>query len=858
MTAYREATLVLTAIANTLWIGCAAALLAWWVPRLFPKMNAATRYAVCWAVMVFAALLPVLGVAVVKRPVPAAPAVSPVERPPASVPEAAPATGVVEEAAAAKSAGEPFEPAEEPRPIFPVEIRTTGIAAWLVWAWALVAGAGLVRLGAEFRTVRRMRRGAAPAGEEPAARLARLLRDTDTRRKVRLALSDDVHGPVALGVTSPLILLPRELVEGLSGEELDNVVLHEIAHLRRYDDCARLTQRILETIFFFHPAVLWLGRRLDLEREIACDDWVIAVTGAPQKYASCLTHVAELSGFRRRWALATGAAETKSQLVRRVELMLDRNRNRNRTPHLSGAALWAAVVLAGAAMYAAAGAPAVLAFTDEGMEQGLAPAPPTPPMPASPSTPPAPPAFGTPPAAPVPPALRSGSPPPQPPAAPVAQIAAMTPPTPPAAAVPPAPAAPPRPPSEGHSRMRWIDNGRGMNLEIEGEVEFTDDDHDIRALSPNGRFAIEASSFNEKKRYEVRADAGGKLTRSYWLNGTKRPVEEARPWLAAAVPEILRETAIGAGPRIQRIARTGGTSSALREIGNIRSDHSRGVYITELVSRVSLNDGDLREVMRLVRGMQSDGDRARVLIAAGPKFLKPGTRPAYFEAVDSMNSDGDRRRVLQAAIQRDGVNAETLSLAARSAGRLSSDGDKAAVLVQATGSGLDAPEVRSAWFRAANTVNSDGDRAHALLGAIERSRSTATLADAARSAKMMSSDGDKARVLTRIAQEALNDAALRSAYFEAADSIASDGDKARTLSAALHTPALSAETALAAIRTATHIHSDGDKARVLAETASRLRTPEVERELRAAAKTINSDGDYRRVMAAIERTNPTI
>jgi hypothetical protein len=102
------------------------------------------------------------------------------------------------------------------------------------------------------------------------------------------------------------------------------------------------------------------------------------------------------------------------------------------------------------------------------------------------------------------------------------------------------------------------------------------------------------------------------------------------------------------------------------------------------------------------------------------------------------------------------------------------------------------------------------------------------------------------------------DTVLRSAYFEAADSIAPDGDKARRLVAAPHTPALPAETALAAIRTATRIHSDGDQARVLAQAASRLRIPEVDRELRASAETIHSDGDYRRVIAALEGAEPAI
>ena len=71
------------------------------------------------------------------------------------------------------------------------------------------------------------------------------------------------------------------------------MLLHELAHLRRWDDWTKLAQRLAEAIFFFHPAIYWIARNLNLEREVACDDWVVVHTGRTKPYALCLTRLVE-------------------------------------------------------------------------------------------------------------------------------------------------------------------------------------------------------------------------------------------------------------------------------------------------------------------------------------------------------------------------------------------------------------------------------------------------------------------------------------------------------------------------------------------------------------------------------------
>ncbi len=535
MSVQQAAALVVSAVVNTAIAAFAVTFLVWFLFRLRPQLSAATRYAISWLALCLLVALPALSVIEgyrtrrVESVTPAPPA--PVEEQVSIERLEAP---VVMPTQPASVSAEPFtnEPAIS-RPMLPLQVPSKGIALWIAMVWAIAASVGLIRLSAELAGVVRMRRSAAPVHPGLLSRFEMLRRETGTTRRFRLAVSDRTRGPVVLGVYAPVILIPRKLVEDLPERDVDRVLLHEIGHLRRYDDWARLVQRAIETLLFVHPGVLWLGRRLDLDREIACDDWVVSTTGDPREYATCLTRIAEMSGFRRRWALAAGAAESKSQLVRRVELMLDRNRNR--APRVSRTALWVTLLVAGLAFLAAANVPTVLAFADAA-DQDIAPLPPEPPGPPAVSNPSMPPAAPAPPDLPTPKARRSHSPEMLALPAPSAPAPAPTPPTPIATMAPPAPPAmpaPPPPPAAGRSqtRIRWSHNGLGTDLNIDGEVEFTDDDRDVKSISPNGYFILETKSLTDTKRYEVRADSSGNLIRSYWVNGTKQSVDQARAWL---------------------------------------------------------------------------------------------------------------------------------------------------------------------------------------------------------------------------------------------------------------------------------------------------------------------------------------
>ena len=107
-------------------------------------------------------------------------------------------------------------------------------------------------------------------------------------------------------------MFPARLLDELDPRELEQIGIHEAAHLLRNDDYALLLQRILEALFALHPVVRWISRRIDLEREIACDDFVIASTNNPQPYAACLARVVQLTGGIRATPIATSAADRRT------------------------------------------------------------------------------------------------------------------------------------------------------------------------------------------------------------------------------------------------------------------------------------------------------------------------------------------------------------------------------------------------------------------------------------------------------------------------------------------------------------------------------------------------------------------
>lgn len=196
---------------------------------------------------------------------------------------------------------------------------------------------------------------------QPEDSILTLLQAGKNRRAAKLCTSTEVERPCVVGFLQPCILLPVALLHQLSATDLEQVVLHEMEHLRRADDWFNLLQKAAVVLFPLNPVLFWVERRLCAEREFACDDRVLSSSCGRKSYALCLTRLAEITLVSRGLSLALGAWERRPELARRVlRILRPSNETMQRGPAavLTGSLLLA--VLAGA--IALARTPQIVSF----------------------------------------------------------------------------------------------------------------------------------------------------------------------------------------------------------------------------------------------------------------------------------------------------------------------------------------------------------------------------------------------------------------------------------------------------------------------------------------------------------------
>jgi beta-lactamase regulating signal transducer with metallopeptidase domain len=151
---------------------------------------------------------------------------------------------------------------------------------WLVRIWL----AGVVVLGLRsflgWAWAQRLKTFKASPASEPLRQVAALLRNRlGLKRAVRIVMSAAAEVPATLGWLRPIVLIPVAAVTALSPEQIELLIAHELAHVRRHDYLVNLVQTAIETLLFYHPAVWWLNARIRMEREHCCDDLAVSACG---------------------------------------------------------------------------------------------------------------------------------------------------------------------------------------------------------------------------------------------------------------------------------------------------------------------------------------------------------------------------------------------------------------------------------------------------------------------------------------------------------------------------------------------------------------------------------------------------
>ena len=243
-------------------------------------------------------------------------------------------------------------------------VLPSSLALVLFTAWAVVAALLTLRLAAGVWQLCRFRNNCIDLDCSTLdPEMAGMLRAFKSSRRVRICVSTSAAVPAAIGFFRPAIVFPEWLLPQLSSEELEIILLHEAAHLRRWDDWTNLAQKFVKAVFFFHPAVWWIEGQLTLEREMACDDMVLAGASSPHAYASSLISFAEKLQGSRGLNLAHALVSRMQQMSLRVAQILDEQRPRRvglRKP-LLGVSIAMLALLLGTAPYA----PQIVAFRSQ-------------------------------------------------------------------------------------------------------------------------------------------------------------------------------------------------------------------------------------------------------------------------------------------------------------------------------------------------------------------------------------------------------------------------------------------------------------------------------------------------------------
>ncbi|MDP9025788.1 MAG: M56 family metallopeptidase, partial [Candidatus Eremiobacteraeota bacterium] len=283
---------IIVALFNATWQTIAITLLVALALRIFARTSASARCAVWTGVLILATALPFLdftGIQSIKAPQAAKVRIQPATSA-ASARVRLTATSWIAAPVKTSMPAVSIEP-QAVRFSLATAVRRIAQGAFYVWlAGMLVFG---VRFVYAMSCLVLAKNAIEPLDTET------LLRGRHMRRAVRLGVSDSVAVPCLLGFFSPVIALPRAVAIELSGADLQRVVLHESAHLERHDDWFNLLEQIALVIFFFNPAMHYIARCIGMDREIACDDHVIAKSENRLTYAECLTQLARRCNNRR-------------------------------------------------------------------------------------------------------------------------------------------------------------------------------------------------------------------------------------------------------------------------------------------------------------------------------------------------------------------------------------------------------------------------------------------------------------------------------------------------------------------------------------------------------------------------------
>ncbi len=625
--------------------------------------------------------------------------------------------------------------------------------------------------------------------------------------------SDQAAMPMTWGVISPVLLLPADANEWPEWR-CRNILLHELAHVERFDCLTQFAARIACAVYWFNPLVWLAAHRMQVEREMACDDRVIDKGSRASQYAEQLLDVARSLRPARATAHAAIAMARRSQLSGRLTAVLDRERNRRsvsgRLRLVVSAASFGVVVPVATfspwvADASASPSPAAASrVTAHAISSAVA-------------------------AIPIIKAVQSAE-------APMGIIATVS-----------GKAASEKSASQqavscwdakndhssvninsddsrfAHTTVRFSNGDCTLELRADGKFTLRPDLSDVATLERGGSLTVDERDGRNSRRVEIRSTDSG-LDRQYFVNGQRTTWSpEAQAWLASTLLAVERRTAFAAATRVPQIFESRGARGVLDEVSLMPSDYAKAAYLSVLLKNgINLDAPTLtRIVQQSTHEMTSDYYLAEVFTkVASQKYADETTWRAFADAAEGMKSDYYKAQVIGKVLSRPQLDAPTIATLLKATTTINSDYYQAETLKQLAKRNAVTPETRRYYLDALSKIKSDYYKQEVLSflntgEPIDASTTSAVL----KSISDMTSDYYKSEALTKLIKQGRLDAQSRPDYFAAVKSIDSDYYKHAALDAALNTRPLTREIVAGVLSVAPSIKSDYELSTLLSSLA---------------------------------------
>ena len=740
-------------------------------------------------------------------------------------------TGAIGASTSAPGSLREFAEPSETRRIDGGRVSLQNLSA-VLFVWLCGVALLSVRLvRAWFGVHRLVHRNVQPVGQEIHSIVRRVSGRLALDRVVRVCESSAVVVPVMVGWLTPVVLLPVSTISGLAPAQIEALIAHELAHVRRHDYLVNVLQAIVETLLFYHPAVWWMSGQVRAEREHCCDDMAIGVCDR-LAYVTALADLAAMNAAPHVALAATGGS-----LVARVRRIL--GGSSDRLPASGSLSALVVFLLVGSIVPVAllsarvkSVEPAVTIVSESRMPAGQTQGQP------------------------LTLAERRRV------DAELPRLLAQQP-RPQATTSAPAPQSP-------SSVSERTDHGTGevtirrsdetLSIRWTGSFTLSDDDKDFAWIEPGKTVDVSDGSWMFSTGVALTSQSDGTIKRTYRRHGFEQPYEpEGRQYLAHALLTMVRSTTFGAESRVARFLKQGGVNAVFAEIAQLDGDYTRRTYYTLLLKQAKLQTPDLvRLAGDASATIRSDYELGVLLRAAGAQASDDQARIALIEATKTIDSDYEERQALTALMPERPTPAVASALLA-AATRVGSDYERSLFLLDFEKRGGLTPATKGAFFDLVKTSHSAYEQSRVLQAVVNASDMPADIvADARKASLSVSSDYERRQVLMASIAGSSVQAKDAAGVIEAAAGIRSDSERANVLVQLAKKGGVTPETATAFFNATSTIGSSYDQRRVIAAVlapSARL-DDAVMMPLLSAAAAVKSDFDRAEILIAAAKHQP--